>query len=105
MILTTKKVVMSAIVIGIITGLLWFIIGEFLVDILFGDTTIGNFVSFYLIPFVIAIILAIIIFNINEDQDYQNKIKKSLIFGVVYYIFHIAPILLFLLFIFISGPG
>ncbi len=84
-----SSVVLTSAILGLVSGILWFRIGEIL------DGHIGNFTSWFIMPAILPLL-------ITGAYLFRKYSRKNLITGIafvaVYYGFHWLPMLLVLLY-------
>ncbi len=82
----SKRVILPvAIALGTTSGLLWFRLGESL------DNHMSNAVAWGLCPAVLPLVIAVLLFLISSSATVATRAVNSLLFFVVYYTMHWAP--------------
>mgnify|MGYP001585930208 FL=1 len=83
----TKWVILSAIVLGILMGILWINIGDRYLDATFGQ---NNF-NWFVLPFILPLIISIILFFVDNESPKNKKFLNSIMFFVFEFIGHWIP--------------
>jgi hypothetical protein len=81
------SIISTGFVAGLISGIMWFWIGEIL------DNLLGNFIAWYVAPAILPLLIA----GILWIRKY-NSLMTSLNFFVIYYSFHWLPMLVLILY-------
>jgi hypothetical protein len=80
-------IILTGIAAGLISGIMWFWIGEKL------DNLLGNFIAWYIVPAILPLLIA----GILWIRKY-NSLMTSSSFFVIFYLFHWLPILVLILY-------
>jgi hypothetical protein len=80
---------------GLISGILWFKVGEYFDDFL------GNFVSWFILPAVLPLIISLAIVFAGFRQ--KTTITYGILFLILYYVFHWVPLVIFFILMCFNG--
>ena len=94
-----KVIVPSAIVLGIASGLVWFVrgLGDYL------EYSLGNFLAWGVCPAFVPFVAAILLFFVNSSATYSKRAVNSLLFFGIYYAVHWWPMWLLMLALLLGG--
>lgn len=90
----SKMFLLTGAVLGLVSGLLWFKIGEKL------DDHLGNFTSWFIMPAILPLLVAGICL---VRKFSRNTLNTGIVFVAIYYGFHWLPMLLVLLYFILFG--
>lgn len=85
----TKTFLIIGVVLGLVSGILWFKVGEFL------DGHTGNFIAWFIMPLILPLLIAGTYLLKKYSRD---TLITGIVFVAVYYGFHWLPMLLVLLY-------
>jgi hypothetical protein len=84
--ISVSIVVISSILLGTISGILWFKVGEYF------DNFLSNFISWFILPAIPPLIILLIC--VLAHSGHKIAIAYGILFFVLYYMFHWLPIII-----------
>jgi len=75
-----------SIALGITSGYLWFTFGEFL-----NSLHVSNFIAWFICPALLPLAISAVLFMMNTSATLSARAVNSLLFFVVFYAMHWAP--------------